>query len=57
MKKQEAHSDFKAVEFMRKRRDELSDLYEKDPTEFWKQLEDIRKKYKFKFHQKKKRAA
>jgi len=37
---------------MRKRRDELSDLLESNPKEFWEQLEEIRKQFKNKFHQK-----
>ena len=56
MKKQTS-TDFKAVEFMRKRRDALSDLYEKNPSEFWNKLEEVRKKYKKLFHQKGKHAA
>ena len=51
MKTQE-EKEFKAVEFQRKRRDELSHLYNSDQTEFWKQLEAIRKKYRNKFHHK-----
>ena len=53
MKKKKAHKDFKSVEFMRKRRDEMSELFETDNKEFWKQLEEVRKKYKNKFHKKK----
>jgi hypothetical protein len=45
---------FKAVEFQRKRRKELSELYNSNPTEFWKRLEEIRKKYRSKFRQKEK---
>lgn len=41
-----------AVEFQRKRRNELSSLYNSNPSDYWKKLEDIRKKYKNKFHQK-----
>lgn len=50
--KTQKEKDFKAVEFQRKRRDELSDLYNSDPAEFWKQLEAVRKKYRSKFHKK-----
>jgi len=42
MKKEISHKDFKAVEFMRNRRDELSKLYDKNPKEFWQQLEEVR---------------
>ena len=45
---------FNAVEFMRKKRDELSELYMTNPKKFWSQLEAVRKKYKNKFHQKEK---
>jgi len=45
---------FKAVEFQRKRREELSDLYNSNPAEFWKLLKEIRKKYRDKFRQKEK---
>lgn len=48
---------FDAVAFQRKRRDELSHLYNTNPEEFWKQLAEIRKKYRKKFHTKQKRAA
>ena len=41
--------DFKTVEFMRKRREELSDLYNSNPNEFKKQLEKVQKKYKSRF--------
>ncbi len=41
--------DFKAVQFMRKRREELSDLFNSNPDEFKKQLEKIQKKYQSKF--------
>jgi len=46
--------EFKAVEFQRQRRKELSNLYNSHPSEFWKRLEKIRKKYCTKFNQKKK---
>jgi hypothetical protein len=49
--------EFKAVEFQRERRDALSDLYNSDPTEFWNQLEAIRKKYFGKFVQKEEHTA
>jgi hypothetical protein len=49
--------EFKAVEFQRQRRDELSVLYNSNPTEFWKQMEAIRKKYHGKFAQKQKHTA
>ncbi len=41
--------DFKAVEFMRKRREELSNLYNSNREDFLKQLEQVRKKYKNNF--------
>lgn len=56
MKRQEEQK-FKAVEFQRKRRKELSELYNSNPTEFWKRLEAIRKKYRSKFRQKEKHYA
>ena len=56
MKRKNPHTEFKAVEFMRKRRDELSELYSRNPSGFWEELEKIRKKYKNKFYQKKKTA-
>jgi hypothetical protein len=49
--------EFNAVEFQRKRREELSDLYNSNPTEFWKRIEAIRKKYRSKFGQKQKHTA
>ncbi len=51
------NDDFKAVDFMRKRREELSDLYKSNPREFKKQLEQIQKKYKNKFRVKQKHTA
>ncbi len=42
---------------MRKRRDELGELREKDPQEFKRLLEETGKKYKKKFHRKAKPAA
>ena len=50
--KTQKEKDFKAVEFQRKRREELSDLYNSDPAEFWKRLEAVRKKYRSKFYKK-----
>jgi len=50
--KKEKEKEFKAVEFQRKRRKELSELYNSNLEEFWKRLEVIRKKYRNKFHQK-----
>jgi hypothetical protein len=50
MKTQEGKK-LKAVEFQRKRRKELSELYNSHPAEFWKLLETIRKKYHNKFNQ------
>lgn len=41
--------DFKAVEFMRKRREELSNLFNSNQEDFLKELEQVRKKYKNKF--------
>jgi hypothetical protein len=49
--------EFKAVEFQRKRRSELSKLYNSNPKEFWKRLEAIRKKYRSKFRQKEQHTA
>lgn len=43
MKKQDT---FNAVEFMRKRRDELSELHSRDPKEYDRQLKLVRTKYK-----------
>ena len=56
MKTQE-EKEFKAVEFQRKRRKELSELYNSNPTEFWKRLETIKKKYRSKFRQQEKHYA
>ena len=56
MKIQEENK-FKAVEFQRKRRKELSELYNSNLTEFWKRLEAIRKKYRGKFRQQEKHTA
>ena len=56
MKTKKAIPDFKAVEFMRQRRDELSELYNKHPDEFWELLATVRKKYKSKFRQKSNRS-
>ncbi|MFO7448440.1 MAG: hypothetical protein R6W90_18930 [Ignavibacteriaceae bacterium] len=52
MKTKPVNKDFSAVEFMRKKRDELSELYSTNPAEFWEKLEEIRKKFKGKFRQK-----
>ena len=54
MKKQVSTSkqEFKAVEFMRERRDELSDLFANNPKKFWKELDEVRKKYENLFHKK-----
>lgn len=49
--------DFDAVGFQRQRREELSKLYNSNPEEFDKQLAEIRKKYRNKFHQKEKHTA
>ncbi|MEP6648238.1 MAG: hypothetical protein ABJC12_14205, partial [Saprospiraceae bacterium] len=40
---------FKAVEYMRAKREELSRLHNETPKEYKKQLEEIRKKYPAKF--------
>lgn len=48
---------FKAVEFMRKRRDELSELHEKDQAEYQRQLEQVRKKFDALFKRSGKKAA
>lgn len=53
--KNKQEKEFKTVEFQRKRRKELSDLYNSNPKEFWKQLETVRKKYRSKFKIKAKR--
>ena len=50
-------NNFKAVEFQRERRDALSKLMEENPTEFEKQLKDVKKKYAKLFKTKKKKAA
>jgi len=42
-------NDFKAVDFMRQRREELSNMYNSNPDEFNKQLKEIQKKYQEKF--------
>lgn len=41
--------DFNAVDFMRRRREELSDLYNSNPLEFKKHLKEVQKKYQSKF--------
>ncbi len=56
-KSSKGRTKFRAVEFQRKRRQELSDLFNSDPTEFWKRLEIVRKKYRNKFRQKEKHSA
>ncbi|MDX2048358.1 MAG: hypothetical protein SFU87_16335 [Chitinophagaceae bacterium] len=48
--KNEKLKSFKAVDFMRKRREELSDLYNSNPMGFLKKLEQVQKKYRNKFH-------
>ena len=48
---------FKAVEFMRKRREELSELHNRDPEEYKRQLEAVQKKYKHVFKSPEKRTA
>lgn len=40
---------FEAVKFMRDKREELSRFHNENPTEYKKQLEEIRKKYPEKF--------
>lgn len=49
--------EFKAVKFMRAKRDELSQLHREDPKEYKKQLEEVRKKYPAKFAMKKRNEA
>ncbi len=49
--------DFKAVEFQRERRNELSVLMHNSPVEFEKHLNEVRKKYSKKFKAKKKDVA
>jgi len=48
---------FKAVDYMRKKREELSQLHAENPKEYKKQLETIRKKYASKFKLKKRNVA
>ncbi len=48
---------FKAVEYMRAKREELSRLHNDNPKEYKKQLEEIRKKYPAKFALKKRNEA
>ena len=55
--KKEKEENFNAVEFMRKRRDELSKEYTDNPIAFKKELEEIRKKYAHLFNTKQKKAA
>ena len=57
MKKKSSSQEFKAVEFMRKQRDELSRLYSSDPVEFWARLKTVRAKFKNKFRQKEEHTA
>ena len=49
MKPVKTKKDFKAVDFMRKRRNELSGLYNSNPEKFLTQLKQVRKKYSRKF--------
>lgn len=49
--------NFDAVAFQRKRREELSKLFNTNPVEFWRQLEEIRIKYSKKFRLKEKHTA
>ena len=49
--------NFKVVDYMRKKREELSQLHAENPKEYKKQLDIIRKKYASKFNQKKKNVA
>lgn len=51
------NKEFKAVEFQRERRKEISDLVNSNPEEFERQLQNIRRKYKDKFHLKKEKKA
>ena len=46
---------FKAVDYMRKKREELSQLHVENPALYKKQLEDVRKKYGISTTQNKKR--
>jgi hypothetical protein len=46
---------FKAVNYMRKKREELSKLHVEDPALYQKQLEGVRKKYGISSTQNKKR--
>lgn len=57
MSNKKSKKDFDAVGFQRQRRETLSKLYNANPEEFNKQLEEIRKKYQHKFHQKEKYTA
>jgi hypothetical protein len=57
MSQDEKNSNFKAVDFQRERREELSKLMHSDPSEFERKLELIRKNYSDKFRIKKKHIA
>lgn len=52
MNNKKIKKDFDAVGFQRQRREELSKLYNSSPEKFNKLLEEIREKYRTKFHQK-----
>ena len=47
--KSKDRQDFNAVDFMRRRRDELSSLYNSNPHEFKKHLQEVQKKYQSRF--------
>lgn len=44
-----SQKEFKAVDFMRKKREALSNLYNTNPSKFLKELEEVRKNYSKKF--------
>lgn len=57
MSNKKIKKDFDAVGFQRHRREKLSKLYNSNPKEFDKRLDEIRKKYRGKFKQKGKHTA
>jgi hypothetical protein len=48
--KQDEDEKFNAVDFMRKRREELSNLYNSDKDEFLNKLKEVQEKYAGRFH-------
>ena len=47
--KQDENKDLNAVDFMRKRREELSSLYNTDQEEFLNKLKEVQEKYAGRF--------